>query len=228
MVRRLQILLLFLFRGIVEVMSHREHSQPMEVHEIIRPRILLAACGTEAAVDFTYLCHCFSQWADVQAVATENATRFINVELLPPHVHLYESDWGTWTKLGDQVTHIELRKWADILVIAPLSANTLAKISCGLCDNLLTSIVRAWDWDNSKPLVVAPDMDPLVWKSSLTENQMIGIEDLGVYLIRPVRKIVEGVDRGLGTMEGPSIIVSTVKSILNSNIKRSRGSRVPR
>jgi phosphopantothenoylcysteine synthetase/decarboxylase len=49
------------------------------------------------------------------------------------------------------VLHIELRKWADVLVVAPLSANTLAKVAGGLCDNLLTSVVRAWDF--SKPFL---------------------------------------------------------------------------
>ena len=43
----------------------------------------------------------------------------------------------TWQKMGDDVLHIELGKWADVFVIAPLSANSLAKISNGLCDNLL-------------------------------------------------------------------------------------------
>ena len=47
---------------------------------------------------------------------------------------------------GDPVLHIELRKWADICLIAPLSANTLAKIANGLADNLLTSTLRAWDF----------------------------------------------------------------------------------
>ena len=49
--------------------------------------------------------------------------------------------------------HIELRKWADLLIIAPLSANSLAKAAQGLCDNCLTSVVRAWDF--SKPLLVS-------------------------------------------------------------------------
>lgn len=48
--------------------------------------------------------------------------------------------------------HIELRRWADALLIAPLSANTLAKIAGGLCDNLLTCVIRAWDFE--KPLLV--------------------------------------------------------------------------
>ncbi len=55
-----------------------------------------------------------------------------------------------WTKRGDPVLHIELRKWADALVIAPLSANTLAKISSGICDNLLTLVCRCWDMRTKK------------------------------------------------------------------------------
>lgn len=54
--------------------------------------------------------------------------------------------------MGDEVMHIELRRWADVLVIAPLSANSLAKLAHGLCDNLLTCVARAWDW--KKPFVV--------------------------------------------------------------------------
>lgn len=51
--------------------------------------------------------------------------------------------------------HIELRRWADALVIAPLSANTLAKAAGGACDNLLTCVVRAWDF--SRPLLVSAE-----------------------------------------------------------------------
>lgn len=56
-----------------------------------------------------------------------------------------EDEQLRWTKRGDPVLHIELRKWADALIIAPLSANTLAKIANGLCDNLVTLVCRCWD-----------------------------------------------------------------------------------
>ncbi|CAB4317634.1 unnamed protein product [Prunus armeniaca] len=62
--------------------------------------------------------------------------------------------------MGDSVLHIELRCWADIMVIASLSANTLSKIAKGLCDNLLTCVVHAWDY--SKPFFVAPAMNTLL------------------------------------------------------------------
>ena len=52
-----------------------------------------------------------------------------------------EEEWREWREVGDPVLHIELRRWADCLVVAPLSANTLAKCAQGLCDNLLTCVV---------------------------------------------------------------------------------------
>lgn len=95
-----------------------------------RPRILLAASGSVAAIKFANLCHCFSEWAEVKAVATKASMHFIDTTSLPKDVILYtdEDEWSTWKKIGDSVLHIELRRWADIMVIAPLSANTLGKV----------------------------------------------------------------------------------------------------
>lgn len=76
-------------------------------------------------------------------------------ELLCERQHISagdEDEWHVWQNKGDPVLHIDLRKWADLLVIAPLSANSLAKMAQGLCDNCLTSVVRAWDF--TKPLLV--------------------------------------------------------------------------
>jgi len=96
-----------------------------------KPRILLAASGSVAAIKFGNLCHCFSEWAEVKAVATRASLHFIDRAALPKDVVLYtdEDEWSSWNKIGDTVLHIELRRWADIMVIAPLSANTLGKVS---------------------------------------------------------------------------------------------------
>ncbi|KAL0326294.1 UNVERIFIED_CONTAM: putative phosphopantothenoylcysteine decarboxylase [Sesamum radiatum] len=130
-----------------------------------KPRILLAASGSVASIKFANLCHCFSEWAEVKAVATKASLHFIDRVSVPKDVTLYtdEDEWSMWKKIGDSVLHIELRRWADIMVIAPLSANTLGKIAGGLCDNLLTCIVRAWDY--SKPMFVAPAMNTFMWNN---------------------------------------------------------------
>ena len=59
--------------------------------------------------------------------------------------------------------HIEFRKWADLLVVAPLDANTLAKFALGLSDNFLSCVFRAWDF--ARPVILAPAMNTLMWQS---------------------------------------------------------------
>jgi phosphopantothenoylcysteine decarboxylase len=68
----------------------------------------------------------------------------------------------------DPVLHIELRRWAELLVIAPLDANTLAKLVSGLCDNCLTCIWRAWD--PNRPILLAPAMNTFMWEHPLTRR----------------------------------------------------------
>lgn len=104
----------------------------MQVDTVTRrkPRILLAASGSVAAIKFSNLCHCFSEWAEVKAVASKASLNFVDKPSLPQDVTLYtdEDEWSSWNKIGDPVLHIELRRWADVMIIAPLSANTLAKV----------------------------------------------------------------------------------------------------
>ncbi|KAI7732321.1 hypothetical protein M8C21_010060 [Ambrosia artemisiifolia] len=181
-----------------------------------KPRILLAASGSVAAIKFGTLCSCFSDWADVKAVATQAALHFIDRTKLPKDVILYtdEHEWSSWSKMGDGVLHIELRQWADVMVIAPLSANTLAKIAGGLCDNLLTCIIRAWDYE--KPIFVAPAMNTYMWNNPFTERHLMTVDELGMTLIPPVSKRLACGDYGIGAMAEPSLIFSTVSTFMVS------------
>ena len=111
----------------------------------------------------------------LKVVATKAAKHFFNWEELKKDLsaanvgfHSDEEEWRDWKKVGDPVLHIELRRWADILVIAPCSANTLAKLANGLCDDLLSCIVRAWDFkDPNKRLIIAPAMNTMMWGVSV-------------------------------------------------------------
>jgi phosphopantothenoylcysteine decarboxylase len=96
----------------------------------------------------------------------------------PEVVILDEDEWpgrdaGRRYDRGDPVLHIELRKWADVLVIAPLDANTLAKLAVGLCDNCLTCVWRAWD--PARPVVLAPAMNTLMWENPFTRRHLRSI-----------------------------------------------------
>lgn len=150
------------------------------------------------------------EWAEVKAVVTKSSLHFIDKSSLPKDVVLYTDDeeWSTWKKLNDGVLHIELRKWADVMIIAPLSANTLAKIAGGLCDNLLTCIVRAWDY--SKPLYIAPAMNTLMWNNPFTKWHIDLISQLGVIMVPPVTKRLACGDYGDGAMAEPSVIYNAV------------------
>ncbi|KAK3225174.1 hypothetical protein Dsin_005036 [Dipteronia sinensis] len=188
-----------------------------------RPRILLAASGSVAAIKFANLCHCFSEWAEVRAVATRPSLHFIDKAAIPKDVIFYtdEDEWSSWSKIGDGVLHIELRRWADIMVIAPLSANTLGKIAGGLCDNLLTCIVRAWDYN--KPLFIAPAMNTFMWTNPFTERHLMTIDELGITLIPPVTKRLACGDHGNGAMAEPSLIYSTVRLFFESRNQSGDG-----
>ena len=126
-----------------------------------------------------------------------------------------EQEW-LWSKRGDDVLHIELRKWADMMLIAPLSANTLAKMASGICDNTLSLVVRCWDFsgrsDNkglNKPLLVCPAMNTMMLEHPITRKQLTFLtEELGVRVIDPVIKTLICGESGSGAMAPIATIVS--------------------
>src|SRR5262249_60077271 len=89
----------------------------------------------------------------------------------PAVVALDEDEWpGARYARGDDVLHIELRRWGDLLLLAPLDANTLAKLAGGLADNCLTCVYRAWD--PARPVVLAPAMNTFMWEHPLTARHL--------------------------------------------------------
>jgi phosphopantothenoylcysteine decarboxylase len=137
-------------------------------------RILLGVTGSVAAVRTPALVASLHESGhDVRIVATEPATYFFDPAELGPADRaggpLYRDadEWpGARYQRGDPVLHIVLRQWAELLIVAPLDANTLAKFALGLSDNCLTCVFRAWDF--SRPVVLAPAMNTLMWESPVT------------------------------------------------------------
>ena len=115
-----------------------------------------------------------------------------------------DEEWRNWKELGDPVEHIDLRNWADLCLVAPLSAHSLAKFATGLCDDTLSCVVRAWDYGQygnasgdgegscsginsisngstrrGKPLLVAPAMNTAMWLHPLTSTQLDTLRSFG-------------------------------------------------
>ncbi|CAL8582578.1 hypothetical protein XPA_008234 [Xanthoria parietina] len=146
-------------------------------------------------------------------------------------VFVDQDEWTEpWTR-GAGILHIELRRWSDLLVIAPLSANSLAKMTTGLADNLLLSIVRAWDTTGAtnspatavKKIIVAPAMNTAMWLHPITKKQIkILEEDWGaegnpkgwVEVLEPIEKTLACGDPGSGAMREWTDVVSTIENRL--------------
>jgi phosphopantothenoylcysteine decarboxylase len=142
--------------------------------------IMLGVTGSVAAI---YTPELFADLRaaghDVKIVATAASLYFFDPAPLAPAVVRDADEWpGERYQRGDPVLHIELRRWAAVLLIAPLDANTLAKLALGLADNTLTCIWRAWD--RSRPVVLAPAMNTFMWEHPATARHLRQLaEDLG-------------------------------------------------
>ncbi|KAI1419568.1 flavoprotein-domain-containing protein [Xylaria sp. FL1777] len=125
-----------------------------------KAHLLLACSGSVATIKLPNIIQALSKYPSnelsIRVVLTPSATQFLAGQSKEqptisglnslPNVDAVDADeWKVPWVRGGGILHIELRRWADILVIAPLSANTLAKITGGFADSLLTSVVRAWD-----------------------------------------------------------------------------------
>lgn len=179
--------------------------------------ILVAISGSVACIKINSLITELIKFAEVKIIATQAALTFINIADIPKEVKLFtdENESSNWKKIGDLILHIELRRWADMILIAPLSANTLSKISNGLADNLLTNVIRAWDFD--KPLLVAPAMNTHMWNHPITKQQIDILESWHIKIIWPITKTLACGDTGIGAMAETVTILSQCLIYLNKN-----------
>ncbi len=151
------------------------------------------------------------QGHEIKTIVTESAKAFVTPQALAvmsKNTCLTDADeWGN----TEHVVHIELAKWCDIFLLAPLTANTLAKIANGLCDNLLTSTVRAL---GRKPLILAPAMNTAMWENPLSVRHIRQTAEIyDVTLISPVSKKLADGDEGVGALAEDETIIKTLETI---------------
>jgi len=176
--------------------------------------IILGVCGSIAAYKSAFLVRLLVKaGANVKVILTPDGANFITPLTLatlsknPVYTQYFEEETGVWSN------HVELGLWADLIIIAPISANTLAKLATGICDNLLTAVYLS----AKCPVYVAPAMDLDMWKHETTQNNIERISSFGNTVIAPSNGELASGLWGEGRMAEPEEIVS----FLSNSIKKS-------
>ncbi|MBL0070088.1 MAG: bifunctional phosphopantothenoylcysteine decarboxylase/phosphopantothenate--cysteine ligase CoaBC [Chitinophagaceae bacterium] len=170
-------------------------------------KILLGVTGSIAAYKSIYLVRLLVKaGAEVKVIVTPAAKDFVSTLTLstlsrnPVMVNLFDEE--SWSN------HVMLGRWADVMIIAPLSCNTLAKMATGQCDNLLLATYLS----ATCPVVVAPAMDEDMWNHPATKENLRKLESFGNNII-PVEKgdLASGL-YGEGRMAEPEQILAYISS----------------
>lgn len=183
-------------------------------------KIILGISGSIAAYKSAFLTRLLvKQGAEVQVLMTQAATAFISPLTLstlskrPVYTDVIsESHWNN---------HVELGLWADVMVIAPASANTLAKLANGLCDNILSAVYLS----ARCPVMVAPAMDLDMWQHPATRANLERLQSYGTHLI-PVGhgELASGLV-GDGRMAEPEEIADFIQALTQKKSGKLHGKR---
>lgn len=181
-------------------------------------KILIAVSGGIAAYKIHFLIRDFvKKGAEVQVIMTPDAEHFVTklsfstLSKKPVYTDFY-GDNGTWN------SHVELALWADVMIVAPCTANTLAKMTHGMCDNL----VLATYMSAKCPVFIAPAMDLDMYQHPSTKQNLELAEDFGHFIIPAENGELASGLIGPGRMAEPETILKSVEAFFtNSDQKKT-------
>lgn len=172
-------------------------------------KILIGVTGSIAAYKIPFLVRLLKkEGAEVKVIMTQCATDFVTPLTLstlsqqPILIESYNKTDGSWN------SHVEWGRWADVFVIAPVSANTMAKMAGGIADNLLTTTYLA----AKCPVFFAPAMDLDMYHHPTTERNINTLLSYGNFLIAPQEGELASGLCGAGRMEEPEVIAEVVRN----------------
>ena len=184
--------------------------------------ILLGITGSIATYKSAVLCRLLvSAGAEVKVVITELAKQFITPLTMatlsknPILVEFFNPENGEWN------SHVKLGEWADLYLIAPATANTMAKMATGVADNLLLTTYLSARCD----VAVAPAMDLDMYAHVATQRNMERLREDGVHIIEPGSGFLASGLVGKGRMAEPQDIVEAVKALFGEKKKSLEGKR---
>lgn len=176
--------------------------------------IILAVSGSIAAYKAADLTSQLTKLGHrVHVLMTEAATQFITPLTLqvlsknPVHLDVMEE------KLADRINHIDLGKEADLFILAPASANTIASLAQGRADNMVTATALALP--AHMPKLVAPAMNTKMYDNPLTQRNLKILEEIGYKEIQPKSALLACGDVGRGALADLDTILETIKESLS-------------
>lgn len=179
---------------------------PQSNRSVLRgARILLGVSGGIAAYKAAELTRLLVKaGAEVQVVMTQSAMRFVG-----PATFAALSHRSVPTDVFDSpelVVHVKLARWADIVVVAPATANLIAKMANGIADDMLTNVLLT----ASSPILIAPAMHTEMWLHAATQQNVQTLLGRGVAVVEPEEGELAGGDEGIGRLAEPATILRAV------------------
>ena len=170
-------------------------------------RVLLCVCGGIAAYKSAELVRRLRDAsAEVQVAMTEAAQRFVGAQTFQAlsHLPVRTSLWDAQAEAA--MSHLELARWAQQVVVAPATANTIARLACGLADDLVSTLCLA----TTAPIAIAPAMNHVMWKHAATQANIATLQSRGVQVIGPNDGPLAEGESGPGRMAEPAEIVAAL------------------
>jgi phosphopantothenoylcysteine synthetase/decarboxylase len=166
--------------------------------------------------------------ARVKTVMTENACRLVGPKSFEavtqsavfttlwrgPHFAALEQNGNPSTPEEYQISHIALADWADVVVIAPATANILGKIANGICDDMLsTTLCACWPLVESGAVLLAPAMNTNMWENPAVQHNVKTLEERGFQFVGPAEGRLACGTEGIGRMSEPQEILEAIEKI---------------
>jgi phosphopantothenoylcysteine decarboxylase/phosphopantothenate--cysteine ligase len=168
-------------------------------------RVLLCVCGGIAAYKAVELVRRLRDaGAEVQVAMTAAAQRFVDAQSFQAVSHrtVRHSLWDAAAEAA--MGHLELARWADLVIVAPATANTIAKLAHGLADDLVSTVCLATE----APLAIAPAMNHRMWLHPATQANVELLRTRGVQVLGPDTGLLAEGESGPGRLREPEAIVS--------------------
>ncbi len=176
--------------------------------------ILIGVTGSISAYKANDLASALSHSGyNVKGVFTTSASKITQPTTFGAITHTKPYVDENWFSDVEEVSHIALAKWADLIIVYPASANTIAKLVNGFSDNILTSTVLAFEGMNSGKIIAAPAMNNFMYEAKPTQKNLETLKSMGFEIIEPIVGNLACGDSGKGHIAKVNDVVNFIKNL---------------